>query len=127
MGEKEIKPADDKPKPGPLDPGGDLTTRERPGTGNPNAKPEQPTGGGGGGHQGGGEGRSGGGTYTGSVDYGDGYTMGRNEAGETYLNHPDGSTATWDADNQTWQDKGGKTMGGGWSGGHRPTDFGPKR
>ena len=124
MGEKEIKPADPKPQ----DQGGDKPyggTQEKPGTGNPNAKQgDSGQGGGGSGKQGGG---SSGGTYTGSIDYGDGYTMGRNEAGETYLNTPNGGTATWDSGSETWKDSSGKTMDGDWSGGHRPTDFGPKR
>lgn len=123
MGEKEIKPADPKPQ----DQGGTPYggTQERPGTGNPNAKQGEPDPKPSGGGNKGGDSR--GGTYTGSVDYGDGYTMGRNEAGETYLNHPDGSSGTWDGGSQTWKGSDGQTMGGDWSGGHRPTDFGPQR
>ncbi len=127
MGEKEIKPADDKPKPGPLDPGGDLTTRERPGTGS--STPQQPTnqGGGGGGAR---DSGSSGGSWSGSSNYPDGYTMSRGEDGSWTLTHPDGSSATWDSDSKSWQGSGGQTMGSDWSGGHTPatqTDFGPKR
>ncbi|HZP95987.1 MAG TPA: hypothetical protein VFC31_06590 [Candidatus Limnocylindria bacterium] len=124
MGEKEIKPADPKP----VDQGGDKPyggTQEKPGTGTPNPKPEQPSNQGGG-DKGSGKSGGGGGSYTGSVQFEDGYRMGVDENGHTFLEHPDGSRATWDFDKQSWKGASGQTMGSDWSQGHRPTDFGPQ-
>ena len=124
MGEKEIKPADPKPQDQGTPPpyGG---TQEKPGTGNPNAKSDSGSGGSGSGNKGG-SGSGSGSTWSGSVSYDDGYTMGRNEAGDTYLNHPDGTSATWDSGSNSWKGSDGKTMGAGWSGGHAPADYGPQ-
>ena len=126
MGEKEIKPADPKPQDQGTPPpyGG---TQEKPGTGNPNAKPEQPTNQGGGNK---GSDSGGGGGWSGSAQYPDGYNMGRDSDGNWTLTHPDGSTGSWDEGSQTWKGSDGKSLGSGWSGGHSPatqTDFGPKR
>jgi len=126
MGEKEIKPADPKPQdPTPPPYGG---TQEKPGTGDPNAKQGEPSNQGGGDKgsgKGGGGGSSGG--YTASTTFNDGYTMGIDEDGHTFLQNPDGSRGTFDYDNQTWKGEDGKSMGSGWSGGHAPADYGPRR
>ena len=125
MGEKEIKPADPKPQdsiPGYPD---DLRTRERPdtGTGGNPPPPPPPNQSGGGGRQSG----SDGGRATGHVEFEDGYKMGRDGDGNTFLQHPDGGRATWDPSSETWtHDSSGRTAAGDWSQGHRPTDFGPK-
>lgn len=126
MGEKEIKPAEPKAQdsiPGYPD---ELRTRERPGTGTtpPPSQPPKNAGGGGGGRPS----NSGtGGRPSGHVEFEDGFKMGRDEAGNTFLQHPDGGRATWNADNETWtDDSSGRTASSGWSAGHRPTDFGPK-
>lgn len=116
MAEKEIKPADPKPDAPKAD--DHPHTQERPGTGT-TPQPEKPTT-----NKGGGDGGSGGKSWTGSVDYGDGYTMGRDEKGDTYLQHPDGSRATWDGDG--WRGEGNEAKSSDWAGGHRPTDFGPR-
>lgn len=123
MGEKEIKPADPKPQseiPGYPD---ELRTRVRPGTGtNPPPKPSANAGGG----RGGRPSSSGSGTYSGHVEFEDGYRMGRDESGNTFLQHPDGGRATWDSGSETWNREGGGTASNDWTAGHRPTDFGPK-
>jgi hypothetical protein len=126
MGEKEIKPADPKPTdsiPGYPD---ELRTRERPGTGSkppPNQPPTPPRQSGGGG-----SGASSGGRASGHVTFDDGYKMGRDPDGTTFLQHPDGGRATWNADNETWtRDDNGRRASNDWTQGHRPTDFGPKR
>lgn len=127
MGEKEIKPADPRPQdsiPGYPE---ELRTRERPRTGTnppPNPPTDQGSGRGGGGRRGG---SGSGGHPSGHVEFEDGFKMGRDEAGSTFLEHPDGSRATWNADSETWtEDSSGRTASSDWSHGHRPTDFGPK-
>lgn len=127
MGEKEIKPA--TPGTGPqiattTPPQQEWHTQVRPGTGtskpgdDPNRPVTPPRGGG----------SSGGGHASGHVEFmDDGYKMGRDENGTTWLQHPDGGRATWDPSSETWsRDDGGKVTED-WTGGHRPTDFGPKR
>lgn len=126
MGEKEIKPADPKQQdsiPGHPD---ELPTRERPGTGT-TPPPNPPTNKGGGGGSGRPSSSGGGGHGSGHVEFEDGFKMGRDESGNTFLQHPDGARATWDPGSETWtHDSDGKTASDDWSRGHRPTDFGPK-
>jgi hypothetical protein len=119
MGEKEIKPADPTPEaPKPQE----WHTQVRPGTGTTTPPPDKPSGGGGRRPS-----AAGGGAYSGHVEFEDGYKMGRDESGSTFLQHPDGGRATWDPGSETWSDSSGGTASSEWSAGHRPTDFGPKR
>lgn len=120
MGEKEIKPADPKPEtPKPQD----WHTQERPGTGT-NPPPNPPPNPGGSGRP---SSSGGSGSYSGHVEFEDGYKMGRDEDGTTWLQHPDGGRATWDSGSQTWShDSNGRTASQDWTAGHRPTDYGPK-
>lgn len=124
MGEKEIKPADPKPQ-DPKPQTQEWHTQERPGTGTQNPQPEKPQPRGGGGRPSSSGGSS---SFSGHIEYEDGYRMGRDEDGTTWLQHPEGGRATWDAGAQTWtHNDTGKTMGSDWTAGHRPTDYGPKR
>jgi hypothetical protein len=67
-------------------------------------------------------------SWTGSVTYPDGFTMGRNADGSTALTAPDGSRGLWNDVLEKWLDP--ETMAPkeeGWGEGHRPTDFGEGR